>query len=831
MYFMKTILIKTTNLALVLLFFLFLSNFSFSNNVLALPPCPAGEVEVIFTLDMTCADTDLRPPVVTGPFNGFSGDGNIMIDPDGDDIWEAIICAVPGSTFEYKYAILNFADQENLVDDAIGGAPCSYNTNFFDFSNRLVTIPAGGGALPIDTYGICGTCDNPPINVTFNINMNCSDVPPGTQVAMFGEFNGFCCPFNLQDPEGDDIWTTTLPFPPDEYGCVSMQYLYMSPNFSNVESFLTNGEDLSTCPNINSDFYNFANRIIIVCADTVLDDYWNTCFTPEEPVGGCDDNNCDNGVEAWDGCECITTASITGCTDNTACNFDPNANCDDNSCDFGNSACANPCNEIFGCTDAIACNYDPNACVDDGSCDLSNSACSNPCNEVLGCTDAIACNYNPAACVDDGSCEAPPCNPGCTDLCADNYDATADADDGSCNPYDMTCNVDCTTGPFGGIWDATTCSCINETIPINGCTDNTACNYDASANCDDATCDFGNADCSDPCNPIAGCMDATACNFNPNACVDDGSCQAPPCNPGCTDLCADNYDATADSDDGSCNPYDMTCNVDCILGDIEIWDTVSCSCVVDVLSILGCTDPMAINYDVNVNCDDGSCVYSNPGCTDLCADNYDPSADTDDGSCNPYDNTCNTDCNAGPFGGIWDLLTCACVNETTPVNGCTNSMASNYEPTANCDDGSCITTCEEEIAGSIIVPDEGCDVSGLEVMIMATDGTSITVVTDSNGNFTVPGGPFICGTYSATITDANVPACFTETGNIGPVQFEVDGAGDGDDGPFFYANPAIPTLSQWGLLILVLLLMTFGALKLGFQHLNHEVSLPKVKTN
>jgi len=147
---MKAILIKIISLAFALVLILILPNHLFSNdfdrsNTLKvtelsayLPPCPAGEVEVIFTLDMTCSDTDLRPPVVTGPFNNFSGDGNVMVDPDGDDIWEAIICAVPGSTFEYKYAILNFADQENLIDDAIGGAPCPYNTNFFDYSNRLV---------------------------------------------------------------------------------------------------------------------------------------------------------------------------------------------------------------------------------------------------------------------------------------------------------------------------------------------------------------------------------------------------------------------------------------------------------------------------------------------------------------------------------------------------------------------------------------------------------------------------------------------------------------------------------------------------------------------
>ncbi|WP_306643638.1 trypsin-like peptidase domain-containing protein [Sanyastnella coralliicola] len=51
---------------------------------------------------------------------------------------------------------------------------------------------------------------------------------------------------------------------------------------------------------------------------------------------------------------------------------------------------------IPGCTDATACNYDPAATTDDGSCILPN-----------GCTDASACNYDPAATCDDGSCTFP----------------------------------------------------------------------------------------------------------------------------------------------------------------------------------------------------------------------------------------------------------------------------------------------------------------------------------------------------------------------------------------------------------------------------------------
>ncbi|MCH2197176.1 MAG: choice-of-anchor B family protein [Flavobacteriales bacterium] len=98
---------------------------------------------------------------------------------------------------------------------------------------------------------------------------------------------------------------------------------------------------------------------------------------------------------------------VSGCTDPTACNYDPAATTDDGSCILPD-----------GCTDATACNYDPAALCDNGSCILPN-----------GCTDATACNYDPAATCDDGSCQLPD---GCTDTSACNYDPMALCDDGSC---------------------------------------------------------------------------------------------------------------------------------------------------------------------------------------------------------------------------------------------------------------------------------------------------------------------------------------------------------------------------------------------------------------
>ena len=78
-----------------------------------------------------------------------------------------------------------------------------------------------------------------------------------------------------------------------------------------------------------------------------------------------------------------------------------------------------PCASVSGCTDPAACNYDASANVDDGSC-----------LTTYGCTDPTQFNYDPAATCDDGSCV--PFTGGCTDSAAANYNPSANTDDGSC---------------------------------------------------------------------------------------------------------------------------------------------------------------------------------------------------------------------------------------------------------------------------------------------------------------------------------------------------------------------------------------------------------------
>jgi len=257
---------------------------------------------------------------------------------------------------------------------------------------------------------------------------------------------------------------------------------------------------------------------------------------------------------------------------------------------------------------------------------------------ISGCTDPYASNYNPAALSDDGSC----IYGGCTDSTAANYDPFATTDDGSCFDWVM------------------------------GCTNPMASNYNPAANSDDGSC------------IIEGCTDATAQNYNANATVDNGSCTY--CN-GEGSIIASLYICTFSNgnqvelqivdDQGNEIYYATGLNNSAIVyasvclepgvcytanminntgpfgwyngyfwvnaGGTQIinahpaanaqFATVQFSIDGTCGPVFGCTDPTALNYNVDANMEDGSCVYPTVGCTDPEAVNFDPLAAVDNGTC------------------------------------------------------------------------------------------------------------------------------------------------------------------------------------------------------
>ena len=268
------------------------------------------------------------------------------------------------------------------------------------------------------------------------------------------------------------------------------------------------------------------------------------------------------------------------------------------------------------------------------------------------------------------------------------------------------------------------------TVNASGCTDPEASNYDAAAEYDDGSCEYG----------VSGCTDMAACNYDAAATDDDDSCTYAEENydcdgnclndadgdgvcdeletAGCTDMAACNYDAAATDDDDSCT-YAET-NYDC---DGNCLNDADGDGVCDELEIAGCTDMAACNYNAAATDDDDSCTYAE--------ENYDC-----DGNC----------LNDADGDGVCDEL---------EIAGCTDPEAENYDETATDDDGSCFF-CE-----IVIVLDGVTDAADSEGAIDVTisGGAGVYLIEWTGpADFTSSDediSELIAGVYVLLVTDEN----------------------------------------------------------------------------
>ena len=157
---------------------------------------------------------------------------------------------------------------------------------------------------------------------------------------------------------------------------------------------------------------------------------------------------------------------------------------------------------------------------------------------------------------------------------------------------------------------------------------------------------------------------------------------------GCTNPAACNYDLLANTDDGSCD-LPNGCGDPLYL---EYSSLVTCSDADACLTLVvnGCMDMTACNYNASANVDNSSCDYSCYGCIDSSACNYDVNATIDDGSCDLPNG-----CGDPLYLEYSSLVTCsdadACL--TLVVNGCMDMTACNYNASANVDNSSCDYSC------------------------------------------------------------------------------------------------------------------------------------------
>ncbi len=170
------------------------------------------------------------------------------------------------------------------------------------------------------------------------------------------------------------------------------------------------------------------------------------------------------------------------------------------------------------------------------------------------------------------------------------------------------------------------------------------------------------------------------------------------CSLGCTDPLACNFDGEAEVDDGACQYPDLgeDCSGDCI-------SDVDGDGICDAAEVPGCTEESACNYDDLATDDDGSCSY--PPC-DLGCDfdiDSDGICDVDEVAGCTDELACNYNAQATDFddsclyAGPGEDCAGNCLADTdgdgicdgAEVAGCTNDNAGNFNPEATDDDGSC----------------------------------------------------------------------------------------------------------------------------------------------
>ena len=251
---------------------------------------------------------------------------------------------------------------------------------------------------------------------------------------------------------------------------------------------------------------------------------------------------------------------------------------------------------------------------------------------------------------------------------------------------------------------------------VLGCTDLEASNYNSEATQDNGSCFY------------LGCTDPTASNFDNTADTDDGSCTYP----GCTDPTAWNYDATANLDDGSCQAnacgiegqlvevtnYAYTpAQVTIATGEVVIWQNNS-------------TSLHNVNGDVNSQTDES---FNNPETFSL-----PNSVGNEQGVCmGSYTFTIpgvyQYDCSIGIHAALGMVGTI-----TVGTGGCLDPQATNYDASAEFDDGTCIFSgCINGAAcnyDSNATNDDGSCVfpTGCQTCSGATDGSGTTVDNDAD---------------------------------------------------------------------------------------------------
>jgi hypothetical protein len=210
--------------------------------------------DISFSVDMNNYTGAFSTVYLSGDFNSWSANANLMEDPDNDGIWTTTIELLAG-VYEYKFQLDESAVLENL-----DSAESCVNTT----GNREVSI-AGDTGIPTVCWESCNDCAGEPVvsNISFSVDMN-DYTEAFSTVYLSGGFNNWSVDANpMEDPDNDGIWTTTV-----ELALGVQEYKFVLDEGAVTESLVA----AESCVNAS------ANRELSVVGDADAPAVcWETC--------------------------------------------------------------------------------------------------------------------------------------------------------------------------------------------------------------------------------------------------------------------------------------------------------------------------------------------------------------------------------------------------------------------------------------------------------------------------------------------------------------------------------------------------------------------------
>ena len=189
---------------------------------------PASTYDVTFRVDMAGYAGSYGTVNLNGSFAGWCGECIPMSDDDSDGVYEVTIALAAG-TFEYKFTVDGWADQETFAE----GTSCTSTIN--GYTNRTLEV-TGDVALAAVCWNTCDSCEavsTDEYSLTFQVDMSQETTNP-IGVFIAGNFQGWDDGATaMSDEDGDDIWEYTTTFVEGQ----ALEFKYINgPNWGLDES-------------------------------------------------------------------------------------------------------------------------------------------------------------------------------------------------------------------------------------------------------------------------------------------------------------------------------------------------------------------------------------------------------------------------------------------------------------------------------------------------------------------------------------------------------------------------------------------------------------------